>query len=219
VVKFSRVVCLLALVWAPAAWAIDQWTQGIDGVGRISIMGGWKQTPNDYFFNNAAMQGHPVESRGFGGVQGAASFGYGATRFIEASVDLFVGMDQFKIAGYDTITTLTYGALLGVRFTYMDLFIKGFAPFIGFGVGPTLGYVTTSGVDPIESLVTGVAGTAGLSYRVAERVAITLEYRFLYARAKWVLGGVNVGANWLSLGVVVYFPRSPSESDRMLQGP
>jgi hypothetical protein len=218
VVKFARFFCLL-LLWAGPASAIDKWPQGIDGVGRISIVGGWKQTPNDYFFNNAAGQGYPLEWAGNGGVQGGASFGYGATSFIEASIDLFIGMDRFKIAGYDTINTLTYGALLGVRFTYMDLFFKGFAPFIGFGVGPTLGYVTTSGVDPMETLVTGVGGTAGLTYRVAERVGITLEYRFLYARAKWVLGGINVGANWLSLGVVIYFPRSPSESDRMLQGP
>lgn len=215
----ARRAAAVVLFWAASAHAIERWPAGIDGVGRVSVLAGWKLTPNDYFFANAASQGNPVEWRGFGAPQATASFGYGATRFIEASIDLFIGGDRFKIAGYDPITTITYGALIGIRFTYMDLFFKGFAPYIGASVGPTLGYVMTTGVDPMETLVTGIAGTAGLSYRVAERVAITLEYRFLYARAKWVLGGVNVGANWFSAGVVIYFPRSPSETDRMLQGP
>jgi len=211
---------LLLLLCANGALAVDRWPQGIDGVGRITISGGWKQTPNDYFFNNAASQGSPVEWRGAGGPEGTASFGYGATWWLEVSIDLFVGADRFKIAGYDPLNTITYGALLGVRLTKMDLLFKGFAPFVGVGLGPTLGYVFTGSTPPAqETLLTGIAGTAGLTYRIAERVALTLEYRFLYARAKWVLGGINVGANFVSAGVVIYFPRSPSETDRMLQSP
>ncbi len=214
----SRVALLFALVAAPAH-ALEPWTNGIDGVGRITIAGGWKQTPNDYFFGKAAEQGYPATWRGIGGPQGYASFGYGATSFIEASIDLFIGNDRFNLAGYNTINTITYGALIGARFTFMDTFVKGFAPFIGAGVGPTLGYVFTASVDPVETLVTGIAGTAGVTWRLSDRLGVSLEYRFLYARANWILGGINVGANWLSLGLVIYFPKTPDPSDKMLQSP
>jgi opacity protein-like surface antigen len=215
----SRSLLLLVLSASQGALAAERWANGIDGVGRISVVAGWKLTPNDYFFARAEEQGYPLAWRGHGGPQGGASFGYGATSFIEASIDLFIGYDRFTVAGFQPINAYTYGALLGVRFTFMDLLLPGLAPFVGVGVGPTLGYVVSPGTDPVEKLITGVAGTAGVTYRVSDRIGISLEYRFLYARGMWITSGVNVGGSWFSLGVVVYFPKSSTASDRMLGGP
>ena len=43
---------LLLLTSAPALAEVSAWPKGIDGVGHITAMGGWKFTPNDYFFNS-----------------------------------------------------------------------------------------------------------------------------------------------------------------------
>jgi len=209
-VKSAHLVATLLLASSALAMP-ERWTTGIDGVGRISVNAGWKLTPNDYFYARALEQGDPAVWKGYGGPQLGASFGYGALSWIEASIDLFFGHDRFEIGGYHQITALTYGALVGVRFTFMDLFFPGFCPYIGAGVGPTLGYVFAEGVEPVEKLVTGVAANAGITYRFNDRLGVSLEYRFLYARGMWHTSGVNIGGSWISLAVVVYFPRSPSE--------
>ncbi|MBL8949642.1 MAG: hypothetical protein JNK82_02620 [Myxococcaceae bacterium] len=199
-------------------YAAKPWDHGVAGVGRISISGGWKSTPNDFFFKQSGEQGYATVSRGLGGGQGTASFGFGAISWLEVSIDLFIGNDRFEIGGFQPINVLTYGALIGVRATKMDLFFPGFAPYIGVGIGPTLGYVFT-GVDgeTYERLVTGIAASAGLSYRFNDYFGMLLEYRFLYARGVWVTSGVNIGGSFVSLGAVIYFPRTvPSTSSGML---
>jgi opacity protein-like surface antigen len=214
-----RALIAAVLLGAAPAAAAEAWQNGISGVGRISLLGGWKLTPNDHFFKQSADLGYPTVSRGIGGGQGTASFGYGAVSFLEVSIDLFLGNDRFQIDTFNPINVLTYGALIGVRFTFMDLLFPGFAPYVGVGVGPTLGYVWTGTEgETFERLVTAVAGTAGLTYRVNDRFGLTLEYRFLYARGVWVTSGVNIGGSFFSLGAVIYFPRTVPDSSRMLGG-
>ncbi len=210
----------LALVLASAqASAVEPWDTGIDGVGRISVSGGWKLAGQDWFFRQSADQGHPTVTRGIGGPQGFASFGYGAIRWLEVSIDLFMGHDRFEIGGFNPINILTYGALVGARATFMDFLFPGFAPYVGVSLGPVLGYVWTGASnETFERLITGVAGVAGLSYRVTERFALFVDYRFLYARGVWVTSGLNVGGSFFSLGFTFYFPRSPSVTSGMLGG-
>lgn len=217
----KRALVVAALLCSATAFGAERWQNGIDGVGRISVLAGWKLTPNDWFFSQSAGLGYPAVTRGIGGPQAQASFGYGAIRWLEIAIDLFIGHDRFAIEGYDPITVLTYGALIGVRFTFMDTFFPGFAPFFGVGVGPTLGYVFTGthADETHEKLVTGVSANAGVAYRINDSVGLSLEYRFLYARGVFNTSGVNVGGSWFSLGVVIYFPRTISASDRMLGGP
>ncbi len=194
-------------------YGAQPWDHGVAGVGRISISGGWKSTPNDFFFKQSADQGYTAVSRGIGGGQGTASFGFGAISWLEVSIDLFIGNDRFELQGFSPVNVLTYGALIGVRATKMDLFFPGFAPYIGVGVGPTLGYVFT-GTDgeTWEKLVTGVAATAGLAYRVNDHFGILAEYRFLYARGVWVTSGINIGGSFFSVGAIIYFPRTAPQS-------
>ncbi|MBK7863267.1 MAG: hypothetical protein IPJ65_32615 [Archangiaceae bacterium] len=220
-----RAAVLSAVMAVSSASAAERWENGIDGVGRISVMGGWKLASNDWFFARAGEGGHPVVNRGIGGPQGQASFGYGAISWLEVAIDLFVGYDRFTLDGVPPISTLSYGALLGVRFVAMDLFFPGFAPFFGVGVGPTLGYVYSGREnETFEKLVTGVSGNAGVTYRINDRVGVTLEYRFVYARGAFYVAqddagaGLNTGGSWFSLGVVIYFPKTFG-ADRMPGGP
>jgi hypothetical protein len=226
VVIRTAALCV-ALVGAEGL-AAEPWTNGIDGVGRISVMGGWKVASNDWFFSRADALGHPVVTRGIGGPQGQASFGYGAISWLEVAIDLFVAHDQFGISGVEgdrPIQILTYGALLGVRFTAMDFLFPGFAPFIGVGVGPTLGYTYTgNNNETFEKLVTGVSGNVGVTYRINDRFGLTLEYRFVYSRGFFYVAsddagaGLNTGGSWFSLGFVIYFPRTIGGTDRMPGG-
>lgn len=216
----AAALCLLLLGATPAFAAADAWTNGIDGVGRISVSAGWKLAGQDWFFNQSANEGHPLVSRGIGGPQAFASFGYGAIRWLEVAIDLFLGHDRFEISPYQPVNVITYGALVGVRAQLMDFLVPGLAPYIGFSIGPTLGYVFTGAPDQtFERLVTGVAGVAGIAYRFSDHLGISVDYRLLYARGVWVTSGLNVGGSFFSLGFVIYFPRNPSESTRMLGGP
>ena len=218
-VAARRFALLLVLLSAAPALAVERWTSGIDGVGRISVSGGWKLSGNDWFFNQSAAEGHPLVSRGIGGPQGFASFGYGAIRWLEVSIDLFLGHDRFEIGGFNPINVITYGALLGARATFMDLLVPGFAPYLGVSIGPTLGYVFDGASQPYERLITGVAAVAGISYRFSDTLGLFIDYRFLLARGVWSTSGLNVGGSFFSLGLTLYFPRNPSESTRMLGGP
>jgi hypothetical protein len=221
----KRAFVAAVLLGGAQASAAERWESGIACVGRISVGGGWKSTPNDHFFKQSADAGYATLSRGIGGGQGWASFGYGAISFLEVSIDLFIGQDRFELARPEppnnpfAVNTLTYGALIGVRFVAMDLFFPGFAPFAGISVGPTLGYVWTGATDEtVERLVTGVAGTAGLTYRINDYFGLSLEYRFIYARGVWTTSGINIGGSFFSLGAVIYFPRSVPQSSSMLGG-
>src|SRR5690606_34984659 len=149
--------------------------------------------------------------------QGFASFGYGAIRWLEVSIDLFMGHDRFEIGGFRPLNVLTYGAMVGARATFMDLLLPGLAPYLGIGLGPVLGYVWTGDSDQtFERLVTAVAGVAGVAYRFNDRVGLFVDYRFVLARGVWTTSGLNVGGSFFSLGVVIYFARTPGPTSGML---
>jgi hypothetical protein len=88
------VVC--ALVLSSAGWA-----QGIDGVGRISVGGGFRWVPNWWFQSHAADLGTPVIPTVDGGGAGFASFGLGVTTSLEVSIDLLFGYHEFALRAVD----------------------------------------------------------------------------------------------------------------------
>lgn len=123
------VVVLAVLVSAQVASA-DSPT---DGVGRVSIGGGLRWTPNDHFNGRAAEAGHPnTRAQEFVtaplGFQGWGSFGYGAFEWLELAVDLFAGFESFQLEGWLPFSSVSYGALVGVRVTRYDFPIAGLVP-------------------------------------------------------------------------------------------
>lgn len=205
-----RSIALAVLLWCVPVFA-GEWKNGIDGVGHATLLLGWKLTPNDFFFNNAGAAGTPVVWRGVGGPQGALSFGYGATSFIEATIDVFVGNDRFQLQGSDSFVVMTYGALLGVTLKKMDLFASGLWASLTAQLGPTLGYVSWPQHGALETLTTGYSASVGIGYRLTDRVGLEAHYRFVYARAGVPnMGGLNAGGSFFSLGLVILFPRDAS---------
>ncbi len=201
---------LLSALLLSAAVAHADGARSIDGIGRITVQGGYRWTPNNYFNEKASAAGHPVTRASPGGPQVSASFGYGATDFIEGTIDLIFGYESFTLKNLEPFNSFTYGALLGVRFAKMDFPIRGLLPHVGAQMGPILGFVSSPSNDNQERLTTGYSFNAGLSWRFTERFGLTFDTRFLVARA-YVNGisGINVGGLFFSLGFTVFFAPSP----------
>ena len=66
--------------------------EGIDGLGRISVGGGFRWVPNWYFSEHAAAVGTPVIPGLTGGPQLNASFGYGVAPVLEVLADKIVAL-------------------------------------------------------------------------------------------------------------------------------
>ena len=200
--------CALAL--APPAWAEGE-GQRLEGNGRITVAPGWRLTPNDFFSATAAAAANPVVSANRGGPSFAAAFGYSATDLIEVAIDVFASGERLTLGQTGSLSSITYGAQVGPRFQFGD-WIEGLVPYVGAALGPTLIYETGDGLGPpSETLTTGYAGCAGATFRLTDRVGLTLEYRFLFARgAVPGLGGINGGGHTFSLGLTVYLPTAPS---------
>jgi hypothetical protein len=202
---------LLAVALALAAGpAQAQSEHSIDGWGRVTVLGGYRWVPNWYFADQAQKAGTPITRPSLGGPDLIASFGYGATDWLELSVDLFGSFDSFAVQGFAPFTTWTYGAVLGPRLIRPNTFFRGFSPFVGVEAGATFVIVNSTSVSVGEQLLPGVTALLGFQLRIAERWAISFDARWVYARS-YVPGisGVNVGGVMFSLGVSALFPPRP----------
>ncbi|MBM4776360.1 MAG: hypothetical protein GQE15_01540 [Archangiaceae bacterium] len=203
-----RIAFAVALLLAAPSFA-DSPT---DGVGRVSFGGGLRWTMNDYFNARAAELGTPIERAGTAplGVQGMASFGYGAFEWLELAVDLFAGFESFKYVGEELFTSVSYGGLIGLRLTRYDFPFQGLVPYVGVQTGPMLTIVTSPSEPGAERILQGWSVNGGATFRITDRVGIFLDARYLYGRVfVGELAGRNVGGVFVSAGVSLFFPPAP----------
>lgn len=203
-VRFGFVALLLLAAAAQAE------PGSIEGVGRIQVSAGYRWTPNWYFTGKAAEAGTPVVRASIGGPQATASFGYGATSWLEGTIDVLGAIESFELSGYLPFTSSTYGALLGIRVARLDVWVPGLVPHAGVQVGPMLSTVSSATLPGTEHLQLGYSVNGGLTWRFSERFGLTLDVRWLYARI-YVDGisGINVGGVWFSLGLTTFFAPAP----------
>ena len=204
----TRAIVLASLLAASSGFAEPT----LEGMGRISLEGGYKWTPNADFMRRAALALHPVEGNMSGGPQFAASFGYAPLDWVEATIDVFVGFETFKLDGLDQFTSTTYGGLLGVRFAKMDFPFRGLIPYFGAQLGPVLSYVTSGSTAGSERFNTGYSVNAGAIYRVSDRWGIGLDVRYLFARGDVPeIATIDAGGLWISLSINYFIPAGPKD--------
>ncbi|MBE2247975.1 MAG: hypothetical protein IAE78_00415 [Myxococcus sp.] len=185
-------------------------------IGRVSIGGGLRWTMNDHFNAKAAEAGRAPTSReefvtaplGF---EGMASFGYGAFDWLEVAVDLFAGFESFKLEGWLPFSSLSYGALIGLRLTRYDVLLPGLVPYVGVQTGPLLVLVSSPSAPGAERIMQGWSVNGGASYKFTDRLGVFVDVRYLYGRVFVAdLAGRNVGGVLVSAGLSIFFPATPS---------
>lgn len=193
----ARCVMLAAVLAAAPASA------SLGGSSRVTLLGGWRLTPNDAFYAAAAQRGL-VRSNGIGGPVLTGTFAYSAWEWFELGIDLFASGERFHFVGTNPYTTITYGGWLSARIQ-MDAGAIGpvqrLVPFVGAQAGPTL--VFTSGgpqTTSQEVLMQGFAATAGVTGMLGAH-GVTLEARYVFAAGSAVpVGTFNAGGLWFGLG-------------------
>jgi opacity protein-like surface antigen len=199
VVRFAVALLLMS---GSAAFA-----QGatVAGRGAVRLLPGWHLAWDDPFQENARAAGLPVTFPRSGGPGGFVSFAWGATEEIEVAVEGYGAWQQYAVAGGKPLDNVAYGLLLGARW------IPAISPggevegFLEAGGGPVLANVTGN-PEAVkgEALGTGFMGGFGVSWNVAEPWAVSLGYRYLFARPRApspVDGTINAGGHFLLLGV------------------
>jgi hypothetical protein len=87
------------------------------------------------------------------------------------------------------------------------VFFKGFMPYAGLQAGPLLSSLTSRVNPQPERVLLAFSAFGGLTWRVAERYGITLEVRYINARAAlWPISGINVGGVAFSAMFTLFFP-------------
>ena len=193
-----------ALLWLSAVPALAQ-AAGVAGRGAVRLLPGWHLGWDEPFQVNARAAGVPVSFPRAGGPGGFLSFSWGGTEELEVAVDGYGAWQQYAVAGGQPLDRVAYGLLLGARW------IPAISPggewegFLQAGAGPVLANVTGNpGAAKGEGLATGMMCGAGLSWNVAAPWAVTLEYRYLFARPHApapVGGSINAGGHFLLVGV------------------
>lgn len=219
-----RRLLLLAILLATGSASAEELAP-LNGVGRVSIQGGWRLTGNDTFYDSfyslPAYKDLARAPASRGGPFGAGSFAYAASENIELGIDLFLTTEQLKLTNAPTLTNITYGALVGVRFQTLVDFLtpEGIIPFIGLETGPTLVFSTAEGVGKRELFTQSWAGTVGATFRFSPHWGLTAEYRLSFARGQAAfrnedaykdLASFNAGGNWFALGVTYLMSPEPS---------
>lgn len=180
-----------------------------DGVGRISIGGGLRWTPNDYFSAKAAEAGRGLISGGTApfGPQAHASFGYGAFEWFEVAIDVFGAYESFSLDGWLPFNSISYGLLVGGRVTRYDVLIKGLVPYAGIQTGLLLSQVTSPSSPGSERALQPLSLNAGAAFRFTERFGAFVDARWMLGRVFVAdIAGRNVGGVFLSVGVSIFFP-------------
>ncbi|MBX5483876.1 MAG: hypothetical protein IRZ16_18800 [Myxococcaceae bacterium] len=204
-----RVLLAVALLAASAASAREDPTFRT-GTGRISIMGGWHYTPNDYFLQRAAEKLVPVKPNR-GGPHALGTFAYAASDSIEVAIDLFASSDNHDVPERADLVMVHYGALLGARVFWA---LGSLTPNVGFGIGPSLVYVGGLNAPSAERVITSYAACAGLTWQVSDTLAATVDLRWLLARGyvPAVGSGINAGGGFASIGLTWIFPPDPDRA-------
>jgi hypothetical protein len=210
-------LALSLLLGALPAAAQSEAPSSLDGVGRISMQAGWRRTTNrtflDGYYARPENQGKPRAAGSPGGPLLALTFGYAVNDFVELGVDLFAAGERLNLTGAPRLTTLTYGALVGLRLhTLLEgLGPHGLIPWLGLLSGPTLVLSTFEGRPGTEGVKQAWGASAGASLRLSARWAATVELRQVLVRGPVEgLRSVNGGGTWLGLGATYSFDAEPS---------
>lgn len=194
---------LAALLFSAPAAAQEEELPSLEGSSRISLSGGWRYTPNDLFRTRLVEAGYVPGRPSPGGPVLTGVFGYSINDVVEVAIDLLAGGEQLQLQDADTLTSITYGGLIGLRFQSA---IGRFIPSIGFQTGGILSNVDGP-KEGSESVIQAFAITAGLNARLSAQWGVGLEYRFMLARGGVPeIGSINAGGNWVTLGVTYFFP-------------
>jgi hypothetical protein len=185
-----------------------------DGMGRVSVGGTLRVTPNDYFNDRAREAGRALIAEGTTsplGAGGVASFGYGAFEYLEVTFDLYAAWEAFALEGWSPFSSTNYGLLAGLRLTRYDVLFRGFAPYLGVQTGISLVTVTSPSAPGGERALQPLSVNGGFSWRFTERLGAFVEVRYLLSRVFVAdIAGRNVGGFFASAGVAFFFP-SPTE--------
>ncbi|HYI01073.1 hypothetical protein [Hyalangium sp.] len=221
--RSSPLLTLLATLAASTAFAQDD-APSLDGVGRISIQGGWRYVSNSTLYNSYYSQpgnaGLERAAKSPGGPLLVGSFAYAMSDLVEVGIDLFGTGERLQLTDQPQLTTLCYGALLGVRLQkWVALGPEGTVPFVGVLTGPLLATATFKGERPQETLTQAYAATVGATARLNPHWGLSLEFRQVFARGTVSKTGqrfssFNAGGSWLSVGVSYAFPPDPGPSLR-----
>ena len=209
---FLRMRPPLVALWLTVAFLASPVRASSEGSGRITLLGGWRLTGNNYFAANAERAGTPLTNASPGGPFVMGSFGYAVLNSVEVSVEVFGGGEKLHLAGKPTLTSLSYGGMVGPRF----------CPELGHGIELSLGLstgvvlVNESGfglTTANEQSVQGWMGEAGLGWRAGPDLTLSVEYRHLFARGIVPgYGGISGGGEWLAFGVTFWVNPEPSST-------
>lgn len=212
--RFAPPLLALLLLAVPGLAAAQS---SLDGVGRISTQLGWRLTTNRTFTDGYYSQPANVSLQRAEGSPGgplvAATFGYAVTDHVELGVDLFATGERIHLTGAPTLTTLTYGAMVGLRLQtlFEGVGPQGLIPWVGILSGPTLVLSTFEGSSGTEGVRQAWGLSAGASLRLTPRWAATAELRGVLVRGPVKdLGSVNGGGAWMALGLTYSFDPEPS---------
>ncbi|MCP3138007.1 hypothetical protein [Pyxidicoccus xibeiensis] len=240
-----RLLPTLSLLLAAPAFAQDaqapedaaeEVSTDLNGVGRISIQGGWRVTSNETLYTSwygrPLNAGLPRAREAAGGPLVVGSFAFAITDMVELGIDLFATGGRLYLnereAGSDVITerrfeTLSFGALVGLRFQTVlpEVGPYGLVPFAGILTGPSLVSSKRQGDKVQEATTQAWVGSLGATLRLSPRWGLTAEYRLAFARGPVVhplepgnekppTSSFSTGGNWLTLGVTYSFPAEPT---------
>jgi hypothetical protein len=208
-------ILVTTLAASSAARAQDRAAPSLKGDSRVSVQAGWRYAANSTLYNawysspdNADL---PESSRSFGGPLIVGTFAYSVTDLVELGIDLFATGERMQLTGLPTLTTASYGALVGLRFQgWLDLGPEGTVPYLGILTGPLLATAAFKGLPPKETLAQAWVGTVGATMRLNPTWGLNVELRQVFARGatgRADLGSFNAGGSWLSLGVTYFFPK------------
>jgi hypothetical protein len=229
-----RLLPLLALVASAPASAqdpeeVEDVPTSLDGVGRISVQGGWRLTSNETLY--VSWYGRPgneglARARSVsGGPLVVGSFAYAMSDLVELAIDLFATNGRLYLNERDTgerrVDLLSYGALVGLRFQTLlpEVGPYGLVPFVGILSGPALASSQRQGEAVQETTTQAWVGSLGATWRLSPRWGMTAEYRLSFLRGPvgapavapdTRVGSFSAGGNWFTLGVTYSFPPEPS---------
>jgi hypothetical protein len=204
----KRSLLLFVLLSAATASA-----EGIDGVGRITLGGGFRWVPNWWFQDKAALAGTPVVGGINGGPQLTASFGYGVSSQFEIAIDLLGSFEGFTLqklegAGTDEYTSAAYGAQAGAR--WYPAISKVILPYLTVQAGPLLSNISGGTEPQAERVLLALSAGGGVTWRVTDHYGVSLDVRYMYARSVLApISGINVGGVWFGLSFNIFFPPAP----------